>query len=111
MNIKVLSSLSDKIKGVKELEKLNDDDVYVFLDINEDDAFHMRGVGFPISIAFLNRDFEILNITDMEPTTGTAKAPENTVYAVETQKGYFDKNKLKVGDGWEKLYRHMNYNQ
>ena len=110
MNLKILSSLSEKIKGVQGLDRLEDDDIYLFLDINEDDGFHMRGVPFAISIAFLDRDFGILDIKDMESEVGKAVAPEKTVYAVETSIGYFDKMGLEVGGCWEKLHRDLNYN-
>ncbi len=110
MNLKVLSTLTDKINGVKGLDKLDPEDVYIFTDINEGDGFHMRGVPFALEICFLDRDFGILDITKMESESGTSKAPHGTVYAVEAEDGYFDKHGLKVNGCWESLHRNFRYN-
>lgn len=111
MNLKVLSSLTDRLKGVIGLDSLDPEDVYVFLDTNEGEGFHMRGVKFPINIAFLDRDFGVLQIDRMEPESGTSKAPNGTIYAVETEDGYFERKGIKVGDCWERLHRMIAYNQ
>lgn len=111
MNLKVLSTMTEKAKGVIGLDSLDDEDVYFFQGVDEDQRFHMQGVTFPINIAFLDRDFGVLEISEMEPEVGKAKAPKNTTYAVETKVGYFEKKGIKVGDGWERLHRMVSYNQ
>lgn len=108
MNLKVLNSIEARLKGVIGQECLEEDELYVFPDTYEGQGFHMKGVKFPIEIAFLAKDFSILKIARMEPETGTAKAPEGSLYAVEVCDGYFTKNALKEGDCWERLHREIN---
>ena len=65
-------------------------------------AYHsmwMKNTLIPLSVAFLDADGRILNILDMEPQTlDTHTAAGPAVYAIETNKGWFDANKVKPGD-------------
>ncbi len=59
----------------------------------------MKNTLIPLSVAFLDRDGTILNILDMQPQTldtHTSAGPAR--YAIETNIGWFDHNKVKAGD-------------
>jgi uncharacterized membrane protein (UPF0127 family) len=104
MKINTLSSISDKARGVIGRESLDEDEIFVFTGIDEGTSFHMQGVTFPISIAFLDQEFGILDITNMEPDTGKAKAPKKACYAVEACNDFYKSNKLKVGDFFKEVF-------
>lgn len=102
-----LTTLGDKTKGVLGLPNLHPDDIFIFMYIDEGNGFHMRGVPFPLDIAFLDQDGGILDVQNMKPEKGTAKAPSGTVHAVEATEGYFIKNGLEPGKIWKSLYNHL----
>jgi uncharacterized membrane protein (UPF0127 family) len=76
----------------------NDGMLFVF----EEPAYHamwMKNTLIPLSVAFLDKDGEILNILDMEPQTlDSHMAAGPATYAIETNKGWFAANKVKAGD-------------
>lgn len=104
MNARILVNSSEKFKGVIGREKLEPDEIYVFMHIDPHQGFHMNGVKFPIEIAFIDKDAVILDINAMEAQSGTSKAPEGTILAVEASKGYFDAFKLRKGDFWKEIF-------
>ena len=104
MKVKILTSVSDKMQGVKGKSQLDTDELYVFCGIYSHDWFHMKGVEFPIEIAFVDQEGGILAIEHMEPEIGKACAPEGTSLAVEASQGYFNQHDLKVGDVWKELF-------
>ncbi len=64
----------------------------------------MRNTFIPLSVAFLAEDGRILNIEDMEPETEdshSARGPAK--YALEVNKGWFHKRKIKPGQRVEGL--------
>lgn len=107
MKAKILSTVSEKLQGVIGRDDLDEDEVYIFKNIEPSQSFHMRSVPFPLEIAFVDQDCSILDIKEMQAEEGTAKAPENTVLAVEASKGYFERNKLKVGDFWKEIHNRI----
>ena len=107
MKVKVLTKDKEKANGVIGRESLDEDEVYIFVNIYPNSGFHMRQVPFPLDIAFLDKEFGILDIQEMEPENGTATAPNTCHYAVEANRGYFKQNQLKAGDFWKKLYSKM----
>jgi len=62
--------------------------------------FHMKGVGFPLSIAFIDRQGVILGIKEMNPREPNQfhPAPRKARYALEVRQGWFERNRVKAGD-------------
>jgi len=59
----------------------------------------MKNTLIPLSVAFLDGDGRILNILDMQPETldtHTSAGPAR--YAIESNIGWFERNKVKAGD-------------
>lgn len=110
MKTKVLSTISEKAKGVIGRDNLEPDEIYIFTGIDAGTHFHMKGVKFPIDIAFLDKDCGILAITAMNPDSGTAKAPEHACFAVEARNEFYKSNKLKVGDFFKEVYCKISQN-
>lgn len=107
MKFIVLSTSSEKSKGVTGKDSLDPEEAYVFTDIYPYTSFHMRSVPFPIDIAFLDQDCGILSIKTMEAEEGNAQAPSGTAYAVEASKDFFKGKDLKVDDVWKEFYNYI----
>jgi len=103
MNLHVLTSPQAKAQGVIGRAAMAPDELFLFADVAEGDGFHMRGCRFPLSIAFLDRNFGILDIQALQPETSQASAPPKTALAVEASADYFENNELRPGDWWKKL--------
>jgi uncharacterized membrane protein (UPF0127 family) len=59
----------------------------------------MKNTLIPLSVAFIDADGRILNILDMEPQTlETHTSAGPAVYAIETNKGWFEENRVKPGE-------------
>ncbi len=62
-------------------------------------AFWMKNTKIPLSIAFLNKDFVIVDIQDMEPfSEKTHISAVPAMYALEVNQGFFRKHGIEVGD-------------
>lgn len=62
-------------------------------------SFWMKNTKIPLSIGYFNKDKELMDIYDMEPLNEskfyTSKKP--ALYALETNQGWFKKNKIRSG--------------
>jgi len=64
----------------------------------------MKNTYIPLSVAFIAEDGRILNIEDMEPQTEDAHSAGGPAkYALEVNKGWFHKRKIKSGQRVEGL--------
>jgi uncharacterized protein len=75
-------------------------------------AFWMKNTFVPLSIAFIDREGNILNIEDMSPQTeNTHMSRSLAQYALEMKKGWFTQRGIAAGDrvqGLEHAPRAMN---
>ena len=61
-------------------------------------SFHMKNTTMPLSIAFIDKKGVIKEIKDMEPGLDSSVRPSKPAqYALEVNRGWFSKNKIKVG--------------
>ena len=62
-------------------------------------SFWMKNTTLPLSIAFIDKKYNITEIRDMEPKRmDSIRSAEPAHYALEVNKGWFDRNNIKVGD-------------
>jgi len=100
--LKVELALSEEQRehGLMFRKKLGRDDGMVFVfDEPAYQSMWMKNTLIPLSVAFLDGDGRILNILDMQPQTldtHTSAGPAR--YAIETNIGWFERNKVKAGD-------------
>ena len=67
-------------------------------------AMWMKNTPIPLSVAFIDRDGRILNIEHMEPHSERSHASSgNAKYALEMNRGWFDRRGIKPGDRVEGL--------
>jgi uncharacterized membrane protein (UPF0127 family) len=100
LKVEVASSEEQRMQGLMNRKQLGRDDGMLF--IFDEPAYHsmwMKNTLIPLSVAFLDAQGTILNILDMEPQTlDTHMAAGPATYAIETNKGWFARNKVKAGD-------------
>lgn len=71
--------------------------LFVF-DVAQDYCFWMKNTEIPLSIAFIDRNGEIVNIDEMLPQTETNHcAVKPITYALEMNKGWFSRKGIKAG--------------
>tara|TARA_B100000700_G_C14568048_1_gene634271 strand:+ start:127 stop:495 length:369 start_codon:yes stop_codon:yes gene_type:complete len=59
----------------------------------------MKNTQIPLSVAFINNNRQIIHITDMQPNTTTIhRSPIPAKYALEVNKGWYEKYHIKAGD-------------
>ena len=62
-------------------------------------AFYMKNTYIPLSIAFINKNFEIINIENGEPLDeSNIESIGPAMYVLEVNRGFFERVGLKVGD-------------
>jgi uncharacterized membrane protein (UPF0127 family) len=100
LKVEVAQSDAEREKGLMHRKSLGRDDGMVF--VFDEPGYHamwMKNTLIPLSVAFVDREGTILSIHDMEPQTLTThQSAGPSIYAVETNKGWFAQKKVKVGD-------------
>jgi uncharacterized protein len=100
LKVEVASSEEQRMQGLMFRKQLGRNDGMLF--VFDEPAYHamwMKNTLIPLSVAFIDRNGEILNILDMEPQTlDTHMAAGPAMYAIETNKGWFAEKKVKAGD-------------
>jgi uncharacterized membrane protein (UPF0127 family) len=100
LRVEVASTVEQRMKGLMFREKMGRNDGMLF--VFEDPGYHamwMKNTPLALSVAFVDGEGRILNITDMEPQTldqHFAAGPAR--YAIETHKGWFAERRIKPGD-------------
>jgi uncharacterized membrane protein (UPF0127 family) len=100
LRVEVVANEADRMKGLMHRKSLGRDDGMLF--IFDEPGYHsmwMKNTFIPLSVAFIDRDGTILNILDMEPHTEDPHISAGpSIYAIETNKGWFAAKKVKAGD-------------
>ena len=100
LRVEVAQKPEELERGLMFREKMGADDGMLFIfEAREYHAMWMKNTLLPLSVAFVDQDGTILNIEDMEPQTLDAhQSAGPAIYAIETNKGWFAKKKVKAGD-------------
>jgi len=62
-------------------------------------SFYMKNTYIPLSIAFINKDFEIINIENGEPLDESSiESIALAMYVLEVNRGFFERVGIKAGD-------------
>jgi len=100
IKVEVAQTDAQREKGLMFRQHMGRDDGMLF--IFDEPAYHamwMKNTLIPLSVAFLDAQGTIRNILDMEPQTLDSHAAAGpAIYAIETNKGWFDGKKIKAGD-------------
>ena len=100
LKVEVAATDEQRMQGLMFREKLGRDDGMLFIfDQPAYQAMWMKNTLIPLSVAYLDAQGAILNILDMEPQTlDSHMSAGPSIYAIETNKGWFAGKKLKAGD-------------
>ena len=60
--------------------------------------FHSRNFSSYLSIAFINKDFQIIEISDLPPDCKILESSQPAAYAIEVKKDWFKNNGINIGD-------------
>ena len=100
LKVEVAATDPQRSLGLMNRPKLGQDDGMLF--IFDEPAYHsmwMKNTLIPLSVAFVDAQGTILNILDMEPQTLEPHVSAGpSIYAIETNKGWFAAKKVKAGD-------------
>jgi uncharacterized membrane protein (UPF0127 family) len=96
---------AQRSKGLMHRRSLDADSGLLFVYSYEQQlSFWMKNTLIPLDIAFIARDGHILNIENMEPLDeSTVVSDGKAMYALEMNRGFFEKYDIKVGDRIEFL--------
>jgi|GEM_PF-1963318 len=100
---KIAQDDKSRASGLMGVESMPQDEgmLFVFPD-NDYRSFWMKNTPIPLSIAYIDEDYKIINIEDMEPfmTNGVPSAAP-AACALEMNRGWFKKNGVSAGDSVE----------
>ena len=100
LKVEVAVTEEQRNQGLMFRKQLGRDDGMLF--VFDDPGYYamwMKNTLIPLSVAFVDANGVILNILDMEPQTlDSHMAAGPAVYAIETNKGWFEDKKIKAGD-------------
>ncbi|MGQ9508643.1 MAG: DUF192 domain-containing protein [Thermodesulfobacteriota bacterium] len=98
--VEVARTPEEREKGLMGRKNLEKDEGMLFIFESEDyHVFWMKNTLIPLSIAFIDKEGRIVGITDMEPLSLASNLPPRPIlYALEMRKGWFKKNKVKIGE-------------
>jgi uncharacterized membrane protein (UPF0127 family) len=98
--VEVAKTPEETSNGLMGRKHLGKDEGMLFIFEAEDyHGFWMKNTLIPLSIAFIDKDGQIVKITDMKPLSlQTHAPPRRVIYALEMNKGWFSSNGIKAGD-------------
>jgi uncharacterized protein len=103
LTVHVADTPKKRNMGLMFVEKLPENEGMLFVFSEKTyGGFWMKNTFIPLSIAFIDSDGKILKILDMEPCKGdiclTYDPGIYYHYAIEVNRGWFEKNQIKEGD-------------
>ena len=101
LQVEVAATHEERVLGLMHRKKLPENKGMLFIYPSERIIkLWMKNTLIPLSVAFLNKNKKIINIEKMEPnqTTLIYKSKDLALYAVEVNQGWFEINKISVGD-------------
>ena len=100
LTVEVVATDAERSRGLMHRQKLGRDDGMLF--IFDETAYHamwMKNTLIALSVAFVDAHGAILSIHDMEPQTLDSHISAGpSLYAIETNRGWFAERKVKPGD-------------
>jgi len=101
VRVEVANRPEERRRGLMFREALPADEGMLFVFEQEQYlSFWMKNTLIPLSIAFISRDGEIVDIQDMEPLDDRTshRSARPALYALEMNRGWFERHHVEVGD-------------
>lgn len=97
--VEIAASPEERRRGLMGRKKLDENTGMLFIFPQEDHRnFWMKNTYIPLSIAFIDKNGVITQIEYMYPERDESKSFDRVKYALEVNKDWFKKNKIKSGD-------------
>ena len=100
LRVELATTPSMQARGLMYREKLAEDEGMAFI-FDKSDKLAFWGVNtyIPLDIAFVDKNNRIVQISKIEPMNmDMVKSSKDCCIAIETNLGYFDVNRVKIGD-------------
>jgi len=98
--VEVAKTPEERATGLMGRTALRKDEGMLF--IFETEGYHsfwMKNTPIPLAIAFMDKEYKIVKISEMKPLTLNSHTPPQPIlYALEMEKGWFSSNGIKAGD-------------
>jgi uncharacterized membrane protein (UPF0127 family) len=98
--VEVAKTPEERAMGLMGRTHLGKDEGMLF--IFETEGYHsfwMKNTLIPLAIAFIDKEYKIVKISEMKPLTLGSHTPSQPIlYALEMEKGWFSSNGVKLGD-------------
>lgn len=105
INVEVADNDELRMKGLMYRKSLGPDSGMLFIFPQEEIlGFWMKNTLIPLSIGYFDKNKKLIKIMDMEPASPMDLDPPKyssdkpAQYALEVNKGWFKKNKIKLGE-------------
>jgi uncharacterized membrane protein (UPF0127 family) len=100
IRVEVAKTPEERAMGLMGRTHLGKDEGMLFIfDAEGYHAFWMKNTHIPLAIAFIDKEYKIVKISEMKPLTLNSHAPlQPILYALEMGKGWFSANGIKAGD-------------
>jgi uncharacterized protein len=100
VTVEIVDTPETRAQGLMFRERLDADHGMLFVfPTDQQLGFWMKNTLVPLSIAFLDRNYGILNIADMEPLSERVHASAGAArYALELEQGWFARHGVGAGD-------------
>jgi uncharacterized membrane protein (UPF0127 family) len=104
--VEVMDTSAERSKGLQFREELPDGTGMLFVFENEGyQSFWMKDTYIPLDIAFLDVNFRIVDIQQMEPQTEEYHVSTSpAMFAVEVRQGWLTEKNITVGDYAEVIF-------
>ena len=98
--VEVANTQEKRSKGLMFRKHLPENTGMLFVFSYEDYRyFYMKNTLIPLDIAFFDSQMKIVSIKQMEPLDETTvPSDKKAMYALEMNKGFFEKERINVGD-------------
>jgi uncharacterized membrane protein (UPF0127 family) len=109
ISVEIADNPDRSARGLMYRKSMPADEGMIFVFSEEDErAFWMKNTFIPLSIAYIGKNKKIVDIQNMKPAANELRPPsypskKPAMYALEMNQGWFNKNKIKVGDQFEWL--------
>jgi uncharacterized membrane protein (UPF0127 family) len=105
LTVEVASDDASRKAGLMHREGLPEDAGMLFIyPAHLEMSFWMKNTSIPLSIAFIDDRGAILQIEDMRPyDESSTRSAARVRYALEVNRGWFERNGIKVGDAFADL--------
>lgn len=100
LKVRIADTKEKMVKGLMNDTSLGKNEGMLFSYPDEQIlSFWMKSTPLPLSIAFINKNKEIIQIEDLEPyDEQSVKSKNKAKWALEAHRGWFKKNNVKFGD-------------